>query len=47
MFFTVLVDKVANYNDLVLSTALLILLLLASPLLRLNQTDTSFLVALS
>ena len=40
-----LVFKVANYNDLVLSTALLILLLLASPLLRLNQTDTSFLVA--
>ncbi|CAE7632015.1 unnamed protein product [Symbiodinium sp. CCMP2592] len=38
-------SDVANYNDLVLSTALLILLLLASPLLRLNQTDTSFLVA--
>ena len=45
VFLVVLVCKVANYNDLVLSTALLILLLLASPLLRLNQTDTSFLVA--
>ena len=36
---------VANYNDLVLSTALLILLLLASPLLRLDPTDSTFLVA--
>ncbi|CAE7745638.1 unnamed protein product, partial [Symbiodinium microadriaticum] len=40
-----IMGAVANYNDLVLSTALLILLLLASPLLRLDQTDTSFLVA--
>ena len=38
--------EVANYNDLVLSTALLILLLLASPMLRLEQNqDGSFLVA--